>query len=149
MEAAHERISGETVSDQSLVIVNICHFVMVIMTGAFFLGLLTDLGTDGTMRWVVAAAVILFSDLAFAGVGVALIVAARYTHVRLTNHLLPWVTLIVLSVIPVTEAYDSLTGPVSDAQVAWIGLGASALLTLWAWIETAHVRHRVSMDVKY
>jgi len=149
MQAVHERISGEATSDQSLVIVNICHLFMIIMTGAFFTGLFTDLGTDGTMRWVVAAAVVLFSDLAFAGVGIALIVAARYTKVRLTNHLLPWVTLIVLSLIPITEAYDSFTGPVTDTQVAWLGIGASVLLTLWAWVETTHVRHRVSGDVKY
>lgn len=129
------------------IILNVCLLVMIIMTGAFFLGLFTELGPGTTMRWVVAAGVILFSDLAFVGIAVAMMVARKhYPHMRGSNTLLAWLTIPALSLPPVTELYDWATGPVSDVTVAWLGIAVTVILSVWTWLETIRV-HRIEQGL--
>ncbi len=137
------RSKVDRTTDEIVVILNVSHMFMIVMTALFFAAMFTDLGTDGTMRWVVAAAVVLFCDLAFIGIGVGLAVAMKSTEVSKGNHWVVWLTIPLLSIPPIPELYSGLLGffP-SDAQIAWFSIAVSGILFLWTWIENVPVWKR-------
>ncbi len=142
-----DQTKSKTASDQILLITNISHMVMIVITLGFFMGLLTDLGTDdGSMRWAVAAGVILFSDLAFVGIVTGLIIIARSTEVTFGNMANPIITIIVLTLISLKGTYEWFLGPVSDPLIGWLGISASIILLAWMYFETAQVKKRLPMD---
>lgn len=145
-----EQIMGEApktdrTTDEVLVILNVSHMFMIIMTALFFAAMFTDLGPDGTMRWVVAAGVILFSDLAFIGIGIALAVAAKSAYVSKGNHWVVWLTVPALSIPPIPELYAGIIGffP-TDHQIAWFSIALSGILFLWTWVENKPIWKRAN-----
>lgn len=148
-DATADQGRTDRTTDQILVLLNVSHIFMIIMTAIFFAAMFTDLAPDGTMRWVVAAGVILFSDLAFIGIGVALEVAARSVKVTAVNKWLVWLTIPVLSIPPAPELYAGIIGffP-TDHQIAWVAIALSAILSLWTFYETLPVWKRIHEEQK-
>ncbi|MBF0169901.1 MAG: hypothetical protein HQK87_02235 [Nitrospinae bacterium] len=136
---------GDRTTDEVVVILNVSHMFMIVMTALFFAAMFTDLGPDGTMRWVVAAGVILFSDLAFIGIGIALAVAMKSTKISKGNHWVVWLTVPLLSIPPLPELYEGLIGffP-TDHQIAWFSIAVSGILFLWTWVENIPFWKRVN-----
>ncbi len=107
----------------TLAIINGCLAFMFILTGAFYLGLYTDYAKEeGAMRWIVGAAVFLLSDLSFIIISVVLFFVGQRTYVSTRNRLYPIVAIPIFSIPPFTEVYESLTGPVTDFQLATMGI---------------------------
>ena len=149
MEPVSNRSKSKVSSDQTLLIINICYMVVVVITIGFFLGMLTDLGNDGTMRSAVSAGIFLVSDMAFTGVIIGLLVVSRATKVTLSNFAIPVISIIVLTMIPLGETYESLTGPLSDAQTGWLGIAVSIILLAWMIVVAANVKRRIPADATF
>ncbi|VAX23657.1 hypothetical protein MNBD_NITROSPINAE02-967 [hydrothermal vent metagenome] len=114
---------GKSSAKSTLAIINGCLAFMFVLTGAFYLGLYTDFAKEeGAMRWIVGAAVFLLSDLSFIIISVVLFFVSQRTPVSMRNRLYPIVAIPLFSIPPFTEIYERFTGPVTDSQLATIGL---------------------------
>lgn len=127
----------------SVIILNASHLFLIIMTSAFFLGLLTNLGRGGDMRAAVTVSIFLVSNVSFFSVGIGLLIVGRSWPVSLFNKLIPWITMIAFTVAAFKEIYEPFIGPVTDRGVAAIGIGVGIVMFALTIMETVKFSGRV------
>lgn len=126
-----------------VIILNACFMFLIVITALFFLGLLTDLGAGGEMRAVVIASIMLFSNVGFFAFGIGFLIAGKSSPVSWFNKLLPWLVIVSFSTAAIDGIYTPLTGPVTDAQVALIGVSVAIIALILILIETIKFSKRV------
>lgn len=119
-----------------VIILDLCMFFMIFFSALFYAGMFYDVVYDETYILVVASTLVLFSDLAYASIGVGYLIIGRSHPIAFSNKVLAFITIPLQTLPSIKMAYEPFTGPVSDNAVGWIGLGISVALMAWSLFET-------------
>jgi hypothetical protein len=118
-------MSSATPTDNVVVFVNAGFIFVLVMTGLFFAGLLTDLGVEeGTMRGAVVFSIFIFSDLAFAAIGLGLLIGGKHSPISKFNKLLPWIALFTIT----AASLGAIVAPFTDEEVTDTQVGISSMI---------------------
>ncbi|MBI5814764.1 MAG: hypothetical protein HZB29_04055 [Nitrospinae bacterium] len=109
---------------------------MIIFSAIFYAGVFYDNWYSADYMLVVAATIVLFSDLTYACIGAGYLIINRAYPVSKSNIILAFAAIPLQTLPSLKQMYEPVIGPVSDMSAAWAGLAVSAVLLAWCLAET-------------